>query len=350
MPAGLVNVFSAAVPLDLLTAADPELQAFYEGPTVARVEGLFAHWFGVATVGGQARIALVSGWESAEAIVEFTRANRLPRRTGPIGQIVALGTTEQWELVDQIVSTFEPGDATVLRLVRAALPAEERDAVIARLATARELVPARTDVAVSQLATRRVGQAEEVLVLTAWRSAAALDAMAGRLTSWWGRLAVEHGLGAVDQQTFELRPSGMLRLTPRGPAVVITDDRGLIVDATPAAVGMLGRSIWDLFALRFDDLPRLLDDGTALIARPEGGAVRIHVVRAANMPAPGRHAALLIPAYEPTPAEASVEAAIAAAYRRGPADPLPDARIGEGAAPATATAAAPAPLPAASTG
>ncbi len=347
MAAGLVQVFEASVPLDLLQTADPDLQAFYEGPSVVRVEGLFAHWFGVSTQGTVARIALVSGWESDDAIAEFARANRLPRRTGPIAAIVALGRTERWELVDQVVSTFEPGDATVLRLLRTRVSVGRLDAVIAQLGAAREFVPAQTDVVVSQVASRRAGDDAELLVLTAWRDATALAGRLDQVTAWWDRLADEHELRGVTHETFALRPSGLLRLTPRGPAVVITDDRGVIVDATPAAVGVLGRSIWDLFQLRFDDLPRDLHDGTTLIARPEGGSVRVHVVRAANMPAPGRHAALLVPAFEPRPDAASVEATIAGAYRRGPVEQRGEARSPLAEA---QTGPLPAPLPAPSAG
>lgn len=343
MAAGLLQVFEASVPLDLLRAAEPELQAFYERPAVARVEGLYAHWFGVAPQGTEARVAFVSGWESDAAIAEFARANRLPRRTGPIAEIVALGATERWDLLDQIVSTFEPGDATVLHLIRAQVPLDQLEPASAQLAAARELVPARTDVAVSQLASRRVGDGAELLVLTAWRDMTALAGMLDRVETWWDRLAAEHRLAGVTKETFELRPSGLLRLTPRGPAVVITDDHGVIVDATPAAVGMLGRSVWDLFQLRFDDLPRNLDDGTALIARPEGGSVHVHVARALNMPAPGRHAALLLPAFEPKPDASAIEAAIADAYRRGPVEPV---RKGMSSSAEPDGSSVPSPLPA----
>jgi PAS domain-containing protein len=318
--AGLLDVFEASVPRDLLRAADPELQAFYEGPSVKRVEGLFAHWFGVSTQASAARIVLVSGWDSEDALVDFVRANRLPRRTGPIAEIVTRGATERWELLDQVVSTFEPADASVLRLIRAPVPPDQLDTVLAELAAVRIGVPSRRDVAVSQVATRQAGAVTELLVLTAWRDESAVTDMLDRVAGWWGALARAHHLAGVRVETFALRPSGLLRLAPRGPAVVITDDRGVIVDATPAAVGMLGRSVWDLFQLRFDDLSRQLDDGTALIARPEGGSAHVHVLRAANMPAPGRHAALLIAAFEPRPEASTAQEMIARAYRRGPAE------------------------------
>ena len=322
MPAGLLSVFRASVPPDLLRAADPELQAFYEGPSVARVEGLFAHWFGVSSKGEEATIVLVSGWESEDAATAFARANRLPCRTGRIAEIVALGTTERWDLVDQVVSTFEPSAATVMRITKLQVSPERLEAVIDELVAERAWVPGQSDVAASQLAARCAGDGAQVLVLTAWRDAVTLARMQTRVTTGWNAFAKRRGL-TVTVDCFELRPSGLLRLTPRGPAVVITDDHGVIVDATPAAVGLLGRSVWDLFQLRFDDLPRHLEDGTALISRPEGGSIRVHVARSANMPAPGRHAALLIPAFEPAPVESSLEAAIAAAYRRGPTEPRP---------------------------
>lgn len=313
LPVPTVRVFRVPLTHDELRAVEPLLAA-HTLRFAAEWRAVFAHWVGATRTAQGAELVTVTGWEDSDRVARAAEsAGGREARSGLMGELVARGTVEDFELVDQLASSFEPAAAAVLRLVR--LPArpgceqELREVV----ESPREAWSGSGDLAVTQVLRRDEPDGPTLLIVAAWRDAASLM----RLRGGPGAAVAPANLlrSPATSDTFDLLPVSALRLAPTGPAVLVSDDQGRVVDVTPAAAALLGRDMWDIVATTIDVvLPGR--EGLLRAPRPEGGAVLVQAVAAANTPAPGRHATVLARATEPPLTDADVRRAIEAAYRR----------------------------------
>ena len=332
-----------AVAADATPAFESALRDFYTQHSAEWI-GNFSQLVGFARTARtsdrshRAEVLAVSGWESAEAL---RRARDGPvgryAMTGPLAPFLAPANNETWELVDQVANSFDPAAASVLRTLRVQLAPGAEPEFLRRAVPLRDEALAAGDIVLSQLGRRNGPDGPVLLFVNTWRDEAALGRQAGPLLLFaWNDLPRELVRGKVEIDTFAVWPVRILRLTPDGPPVVVTDDGGRIVDVTPAACALLGLSSWDLLDRRLADLggrdhdAALLPSGRLVLPRPEGGSVVVQVRGAWNLPVPGRHALLLRPATEEMPSDSDVQAAIDRAFL---SDARPVGRVGEARSP-----------------
>lgn len=320
MPAdAIVRVFTAQVMREEWAALQPLLAGHVVRYATAW-RTVFAHWIGTSGTASGVDIVVVTGFENA-AVLEAMAASlgAAQSRQGLMGEVVARGHVDDYELVDQLASSFQPGAASILRLSKVTLPEEVVGEVLARVDLARDALFASGDLAVAQTLRRDGPDGTHLLLLSLWRD---LDALtrAQAADSAAGALRADLLREAARGWTYELQPISALRLAPDGPAILVTDDTGMVVDATPAAVAMLGRDVWRVLGGKLDDFG-IAGAERIRLRRPEGGKLLIHARSLRDQPAPGRHATLLVPGSAPPPTDADAAAAVRLAYRwHRPAD------------------------------
>jgi PAS domain-containing protein len=181
---------------------------------------------------------------------------------------------------------------------------------------------------------RRVGpDGIDALVLGVWRDRAAIEAATGQVDAPTYLDDIRPWIDGVAIEVYDA-----LEIAPRlpmsaGPPIMILDESRRVVDLTPAAAAMLGRTqeeaagvlIEDLAALeRPDDAAQwaqLLEDGTdgekagstAWFLPPEGRVlIRWRLRR--NVPVPGRHTILVRRSLDAEPSTEELDGALAEAF------------------------------------
>lgn len=313
-PEAIVRVFRARVSAEEWSALRPVL-AGHVVRYAATWRTVFAHWIGSATAGTDVDAVVVTGFENA-ALLEAASASAaaVQSRQGLLGGVIARGHAEDYALVDQFASSFAPGAASALQLIECSVPDADVAAVLSRAARAREALYASGDLAVTQTLRRGTLDGTRLLFVCLFRDAAAVARWSGPGSPV--AVATDAGLApSLRVSTYDLEPISALRLAPDGPAILITDDGGSVVDATPAAVTLLGRDVWRVLGVTLAELG-IGADGPSRVARPEGGHALVHVRGLRDLPAPGRHATLLVAGSSPVPSEADAADAVRLAYRR----------------------------------
>lgn len=311
-PRSVVRVFRTHASGEELRAVEPLLMAHVDrfAPVWRQV---FAHWVGVSGR-DDAELVTVTGWESGDELRRATAGDGgRAAREGPMGELVRRGTSVDYDLVDQLASSFEPAAAAILRLVRLPVRPQCEAELLDLVRPVREDWAAAGDLAVTQVLRRDDPEGPTILVVAAWRDAAAL---ARRRGSPDAAVTPERLLRApATADTFDLLPVSALRLSPLGPAILIADDAGVVVDATPAAASLLRRDIWGILGEQLEAIVPPADGAPVPVPRPEGGVVLVHALEARNVPAPGRHALVLLPATGSAPTERDALQAVRRAYR-----------------------------------
>jgi PAS domain-containing protein len=319
----IIRVLRATMSGDELRSFRPAFEAL-----VARIgerwTSNFSLWWGTTTTGDRTQLAIVSGWDGIAPLRRARAGLREARHDDPVAFLDRRAAGEVWRMVDQTATTLAPGDGTTLRLVRLAIRPEAEAEFMSNWTPVRARLVESGLLAVSQLGRRDGPEGPSALVVNVWRH----PAMGGAPEPWNGLLGagVPRGFLRADpaEETYPLRPTTILRLAPGGPAILIADEVGRIVDATPAASSLLAADVWDVLDRRLQDLiveppvpvvPGRLQ-GIHRFRRPEGGTVLLRVRAAGNVPVPGRHALMLVPGSDPPPSGADLEASIAASYRR----------------------------------
>jgi PAS domain-containing protein len=334
-PGPIIRVLRSTMSSDDYHSFEPAFDT-YVSRVADRWSSNFALWWGTARHRRRIEVAVVSGWEGLPALRRARAGIRKASlRDDSVTAFERDGAGETWQLVDQTATSFEPAGGRVLRLLRLPLLPEADGAFVDFWSPLRTGFVETGDLAVSQLARRGGPEGPTLLLVNVWRDSAALGRVSPQQPYFGQRLPPGLIRGPIRVDTFDLHPTSVLRLAPDGPAILITDDDGRVVDVTPSATALLGASAWDLLDQRLDDL--VLVDGDVAVRslagryrfrRPEGGSILLQARSAAHVPAPGRNAVLLLPGSQPTPVDGDLERAIAAAYRRdapsvGPTGPEP---------------------------
>jgi PAS domain-containing protein len=187
----------------------------------------------------------------------------------------------------------------------------------------------------SHVARRASDGGVEVVVVGVWIDHAAIErATSGRPERAAFADEVEPWIDSLRIETYDA-----LEIAPRlpmasGPPILVLDGAGRVVDLTPAAAAVLGRTQDEAVGMLVEDLAgpgdaaagqrwrRLLDDrgtdapahGEAGWAVPSGGRVILRWRLRRNVPVRGRHTILVRRRHEPEPTAEDLDAALAAAF------------------------------------
>lgn len=258
-------------------------------------------------------LVLVSTWTGFEDLTASgARDLDAPISMPGVAPMIADNRSEHYELVIGEARAM-PLSESKLRLTRIPIrPNRESSYYDAVRKWADRLLDQAGMVAFS-LGRRVVGRQDEIIAAQVWQDEAALLEAAGpdlrrpmggaELSEYWAAdPAIEHfdALNAVKPR-------------PNAPAILLNDDSRRYVHATPAAARLSGRSLARLLTMRVDDITRpserealpayweqFLADGYAegpyTLERPDGSQVDVRFASKANVPWPGSHASLLVPA------------------------------------------------------
>jgi PAS domain-containing protein len=176
----------------------------------------------------------------------------------------------------------------------------------------RAIAPEVTGAGVTALHVgRRVHEGEtEVLVVATWRDRLALHEFAKARTSGTLDPAFLRLLTEWRFETYDALDPAALLVPPRGPAVLLADDDGRYVDASPGIEALIGVPAEMILRQTIVDLtpPELRGDypqawgsfasnghatGRWTLLRPDGRRVPVAFRAQANCPGPGIHASVL---------------------------------------------------------
>jgi PAS domain-containing protein len=271
--------------------------------------------FGFRPMGRDLGFVALSTWQTIEAIAAATAGDpdaplpaQLPGR----------------ELIDPTIDLFEVADesplgihkdAAALGLIWARVAPHAESAAHDMIRASEPLIVAAGVRALH--VGRRVAEGRtELLAVAAWRDRLALHEFAQQRTG-----------GAIDPaflslltdwrfETYDCLAPGSLHLALRGPAVLLADDAGRYLDASPAIEGLiglpaeliLGRTLADLTPPDVREavagawssfLAAGSGEGTFELLRPDGAIAPVSYRAIANCPAPGIHASVLAALGEP---------------------------------------------------
>ena len=263
------------------------------------------------TKAGQ-ELVIVSTWTGFESMAAVSKDFDSPLSMPGASEMLATSHAEHYELVIG-ESRSMPLRKAKLRLTRIPIrPNIEASYYEAVRQWADRLLDEHGLVAFS-LGRRVVGRQDDIVAIQIWQDEEALRDAAGadverpmgsaELSRFWAaKPAIEHfdALTAVDAQ-------------PDAPAILVADNSRRYVHATPAAARLSGRPLARLLTMRVEDLASAPDrgavpeawerfvaqgsmEGPYMLERPDGSEVAVRYAAKANVPWPGSHASVVVPA------------------------------------------------------
>lgn len=197
-------------------------------------------------------------------------------------------------VIGVIVSTLKPHvEPTAFELIRASAAAIYEAGAVAR-----------------HIGRRVAGNRSEVAAVVVWRDRQALRHYARNQPEGFMRPAYVDLLEDWTFETYDALSPDRLLISSAGPAVLLADDEGRYVDASPGVERvfglpgefMLGRYVYDFTPGAVVDAARVMwqefvaageMDGEYELQRPSGGRVMVRYRAKANCPEPGVHASVL---------------------------------------------------------
>ena len=275
----------------------------------APMRGFTGATFGFRRGGPDLGFMALTTWESIDAITQLTAG----APDGPVpsqlpGREVEHVSIDLFEAADESLAVLD-ADVAALGLIWGKVAAHAESAAHEMIrASAPRIVAA--GVRALHVGRRVLDGQSELLVVASWRDRLALHAF-----------AQHRAQGAIDPEflklltdwrfeTYDCLAPGALKLAPAGPAVLLADDTGRYVDASPAIEALLGvpaelvigrtladftppahggaaEAAWRAF------LEAGSGQGTFALLRPDGRVVTVAYRALANCPASGSHASVL---------------------------------------------------------
>ncbi len=275
----------------------------------APMRGFTGATFGFRRGGPELGFMALTTWESIDAIAQLTAG----APDGPVpaqlpGREVEHVSIDLFEAADESLAVLD-GDVAALGLIWGKIAPHAESA-------AHEMIRASAQgIAAAGVRGLHVGRRvhdgqSELLVVASWRDRLALHAFAQRREN-----------GAIDPEflklltdwrfeTYDCLAPGALKLAPAAPAVLLADDTGRYIDASPAIEAILGvpaelvmgrtlvdftppdrrgaaEAAWQSF------LDAGSGQGTFDLLRPDGRVVTVVYRALANCPDSGIHASVL---------------------------------------------------------
>lgn len=284
-------------------------------------------------------LVLVSTWSGFDDLTANGGQNLdAPIAMPGVAPMIADSHAEHYELVIGEARAI-PLRAAKLRLTRIPIRPNLEASYYERVRQWADRLLDEAGMVAFSLGRRVVGRQDEIVAAQIWQDEAALRDAAGpdltrpmggpELSEFWAaEPAIEHfdAMTAVEPR-------------PDAPAILLADDSRRYVHATPAAARLSGRPLARLLTMRVEDVAspseraavpeaweRFLAAGSARgpyrLAQPDGSEVEVRFASKANVPWPGSHASLIVPAEDGASPEseeldvdeALVEAGLVARY------------------------------------
>lgn len=292
--------------------ADAELLRRLRGRTIPEIQAepaVRAFSYGFRRDGCETHHLAVSTWTDIGPILARAGSLDRPVVTTATSDIFDAARIDHFELVEPVDSGKVAPDGAVIGVVVAQV-APNADATALDLVRAVRDEVREAGVVALHVGRRVLERHTELVVLAVWRDRASLRAFAQRrerrvidrrfldqLTSW-------------SFETWDCLSQERLLVPPAGPAILIADETGRYVDASPGIEAVLGipgelilhRSVAELTAPSQD--PGFEESwaafardgygsGTYDLVVPGGRAVRVRFRAERDVPSPGLHASLL---------------------------------------------------------
>jgi PAS domain-containing protein len=276
---------------------------------------------------------VVTAWRDAELMVSAIGRDEAGFLRERLGLAVDAEDGVPYEVISRTFGSL-PTPTSVLRIVTMVARASGEAALFERL---RDIQRWLTDhgLIASHVARREVPSGIEVLVVGVWIDRTAIDlATIGRPDRPVFPDEIEPLISTAVVETFDA-----LEIAPRlplssGPPILILDGSRRVVDLTPAAAAILGRTQDEALGMPIEDIAapgdqdgalrwsRALHDergddraaGEAAWAVPSGGHVMVRWQLRRNAPVPGRHAILVRRRHEREPTGEQLDSALAQAF------------------------------------
>jgi PAS domain-containing protein len=330
----IIRLLRARVPDGRELAFLERLRGIVE--TGQRPDGLVSASFGFRRDGGELHFLALTTWESIDAIAEASGG-------GPASPIVkddVIVPEISIDLFEAAADSTWPGvmSGTTLGLIRGRVA---RHAEVAAHQMIRATAPEVARAGVTALSVgRRIDEGEvELLVAAMWRDRLSLHRFGKGRISGTVDPAFVSLLTDWRFETYDVLDPATLLLPPAGPAILLADDQGRYVDASPGIEALLGlpaelilrQTIADLSAPdhRADfsgPWQAFLETGSAAgrwtLQRADGTPVVLAFRAQANCPTPGVHASVLTRLEDEPAAERPIAELVAEAF---PVDELVNA-------------------------
>lgn len=280
---------------------------------------------------------VVTVWHDVESMLARVGTDEAGFLRDRLGLAVATDEGSTYEVMSRTFGS-RPTPTSVLRIVTLGAAADSGAGLFELLRDVQQRLTGQGLLA-SHVARRSSDGGVEVVVVGVWADNAAIERATGGQPD---RAAfadeVEPWIDSLRIEMFHA-----LEIAPRlpmasGPPILVLDGAGRVVDLTPAAAAVLGRTQDETVGALIEDLAgpgdrdagrrwrRLLDDqasdaqahGEAGWAIPEGGRVMLRWRLRRDVPVRGRHTVLVRRRFEPEPTAEELDAALAAAF---PIDP-----------------------------
>lgn len=272
-------------------------------------------------------LVIVSTWTDFDALVATGHDLATPISMPAVAALVSDGSAEHYELVIGGARGIPVRDAR-LRVISARLQQNVEALYFAQVRARTAALLDDQRLVALHLGRRAASRWDDVVAVAVWANAAALaESPEGDPTVPGGHDSVGalyEGEPCIEQ--FEALTQAEVAGAAR--AILLADDEGRYLHATPESARLTGRSVARLLTMRVEDLAapalrpqvsamwqRFLVDGSMtgefMLDQPDGTAVAVQFAARANLPWPGCHASLLVGA--DVPAALDVEAALAEA-------------------------------------
>jgi len=275
---------------------------------------------------------VVTVWREAESMVRAIGTNDGGFLSG-LGLDIAVQQADSYEVVNRTFASL-PTPLSVLRIVTMRIRPSGEGAFFDRLRAIQQRLTEQGLIA-SHIARRVGSTGTEALILGVWIDRAVIEAASGRLEAPTYLHELEPWILDVSIEAYTA-----LEIAPRlpmasGPPILILDGSRRVVDLTPAAAAILGRTQEDALDELVEELAgidtaddaalwsSLLDDraagdkvGAAGWLLPPEGRVMIRWRLRRDVPVPGRHTILVHRSFDPEPTRDDLDAALDEAFPR----------------------------------
>ena len=296
----------------LRSGAEPEVLRRLRADTLPEIQGMSGlHAFtpGFRHEAGRTQHLALSTWTDLAAIEAHAGSLERSVVSTPSHDIFEGISVNHYELVEPEDSEVVTLEGPVIGVVRALVaPNADASAIEAVRDSRAEVTEA--GVLALHIGRRVHGYQTELAILAVWRDRTSLRHFANRRSGALIQPAFLDQLTEWSFETWDCLSGDRLAIPPAGPAVLIADDSGRYVDASPGVENLLGvpgelvlgRTVADLsgpelraaFAASWSTFLREgRQAGRYTLQLPGGGCTEVQFRAETNAPEPGLHASVL---------------------------------------------------------
>ena len=321
----------------LQAGAEPEVLRRLRADTLPQIRamsGLHAFTSGFRHEAGRTQHLALSTWTDLAGIEAHAGSLERSVVSTPSHDIFEGVSVDHFELVEPEDAEVVTLEGPVIGVVRAHVAPNSDASAIDAVRESRAEVTAAGVLAL-HIGRRVHGYQTELAILAVWRDRQSLRRFANQRAGALISPAFLDQLADWNFETWDCLSADRLAIPPAGPAVLIADDSGRYVDASPGVENLLGvpgelvlgRTVADLSGAALRDafpaawaafLQQGRQAGQYTLALPGGDSLEVRFRAEANVPERGLHASVLSRPEDPEDARPVAEVA-AEAFRPAPA-------------------------------